>query len=128
RRFGNRVYYGDASRQDILDAAGADEAEILVLAVDDPEKSLEVVRVARRHFPNMEIIARARNRKHAVELMELGVVNIHREMYLTSLEVARQVMLKKGRSAELLESRLATFKEHDERLLTQQFELRGSGE
>jgi len=65
RRFGNRTYYGDASRIDILRAAGADKAQILVLAIDDVEASLRTAENTRRHFPKLKIYARARNRFHA---------------------------------------------------------------
>lgn len=124
RKFGNKVFYGDASRADILEAAGAKKAKIFVLAIDDPEKSLATAKLLKEHFPNLTIIARARNRRHAIDLMELGIDLIHRETYLTSLEVAKEVLLLKGEKREIINKRLAKFRTHDEEILKKQFELR----
>lgn len=123
RQFGNKVYYGDASRHDILEAAGAKKAKYLVLAIDDVEASIETARVVRSHYPNLEIIARVRNRAHALELMEMGITSVHRETYMTSLEVAKEVMLKRGKPADAVERAIARFRLHDERILKKQMEF-----
>lgn len=125
RKFGNKIFYGDASRADILRASGAATAEAFVLAIDDPDKSIQTARLVRAKFPHLKIIARARNRRHAISLMELGVENIHRETLLTSLEVAKEVVLAvNGTRREDINQRLAKFRQTDEKILRRQFELR----
>lgn len=124
REFGNKVYYGDASRHDILEAAGAKKAKYFVLAIDDPDQSVAAAKIVRKHFPNLEIIARARNRQHALDLMELGITSVHRETYMTSLDVAKEVMLKRGKAEDAVERALRNFRIHDEKILAKQLELR----
>jgi monovalent cation:proton antiporter-2 (CPA2) family protein len=124
RKFRNKVFYGDASRKDLLEAAGAKTASYFVLAIDDVESSIETAKTVREYFPNLNIIARARNRRHAMELMELGIKNIHRETLLTSLEVAKELLLFKGRDREVVNKKLERFVNHDEEVLRQQFHLR----
>ena len=124
RKYKNKVFYGDASREDILEAAGAKDAKMMVLAIDDVSNSLATAAMVRKKFPHMNIIARARNRQHAIDLMELGVDNIHRETFLTSLEVAKEVMLAKGESRQRINQKLAKFRTHDEQILRNQFDLR----
>ena len=75
RRFGNKVYYGDASRLDLLRAAGAESAQILVLAIDDVDASVRTAILAREQFPHLKVFARARNRQHAFALMDAGVTD-----------------------------------------------------
>jgi glutathione-regulated potassium-efflux system ancillary protein KefC/glutathione-regulated potassium-efflux system protein KefB len=122
RRFGNKVYYGDASRVEVLNAAGAANAEILVLAIDDVEASMRAVELVRRQFPHLKILARARNRQHAIRLTDLGVHYMIRETFLSSLDMAQQTLETLGMSrAESLES-IHRFKAHDERTLDLQRE------
>src|SRR5207248_1505461 len=92
RRFGNKVYYGDASRLELLRAAGADRARILVLAIDDADASKRTAALAREYFPRLKIYARARNRQHAFALMDVGVTEIVRDTYASSLEIAAWVL------------------------------------
>ena len=124
RKFGSKIYYGDASRKDILEAAGAASAKIFVLAIDDVEKSAETATLVKNHFPQLQIIARVRNRQHALRLLELGVENVHRETYLTSLEVAKEIMLAKGKPRAIINGQLAKFRTHDEEILRKQLEVR----
>ena len=124
RKFGNKVYFGDASRKDILQAAGAQKAKYFVLAIDDPQQSITAVRVVKEHFPHLNIIARARNRQHALDLMELGVTSIHRETYMTSLEVAKEIMTQRGKNKQAIDRAIKSFILHDENILKKQFELR----
>jgi len=120
RRFGSRAYYGDASRLDMLRAAKADKAEILVLAIDDIEASVRTVATVRKHFPNLRIYARARNRFHAYRLLDLGVDYLMRETYLSSLEIGRQVLLGLGLAEWEAHDTVARFQEHDERAMQRQ--------
>jgi glutathione-regulated potassium-efflux system ancillary protein KefC/glutathione-regulated potassium-efflux system protein KefB len=96
RSFGNKLYYGDASRLELLRAAGAEQAEVLVLAIDDVEASLRTAEMVRRHFPRLRILARARNRQHVFRLMEAGVEEIWRETLGSSLEVAGATLVALG--------------------------------
>jgi uncharacterized protein (DUF924 family)/voltage-gated potassium channel Kch len=92
RRFGNQVYYGDASRLDLLRAAGAERARVLVLAIDDVEASVRAAALVRAQFPALKVYARARSRQHAFQLMEAGVHWVIRETYVSSLEMAGVVL------------------------------------
>jgi glutathione-regulated potassium-efflux system ancillary protein KefC len=96
RRFGWRVFYGDATRLDLMRTAGADKAKLLVLAVDDVEQSIEVARMAREHFPQLAIVARARNVQHFYALRELGVTQIERETLDSALMSARSALVALG--------------------------------
>jgi monovalent cation:proton antiporter-2 (CPA2) family protein len=120
RRFGSRAYYGDASRLDLLRAAKADKADILVLAIDDIEASVRTVETVRKHFPNLKIYARARNRFHAYRLLDHGVDHLMRETYLSSLELGKQVLLGLGFAEWDARDTVSTFHEHDERSLLRQ--------
>lgn len=123
RRFGNKVYYGDASRRDILEAAGAEKAKMFVLAVDDVDKSVEIAKLCKDNFPNLKIFARVRNRQHAIDILKLGITNVHRETYLTSLEVAKEVLMEKGFKRENINKKLAEFRRRDEDILRKQMEI-----
>ena len=92
RRFGWRVYFGDATRLDLLRTAGAAQARILVLAVDDIGQSLEIATLARQHFPQLQVVARARNLQHYFRLRDLGVRLIERETLDSALMSARSVL------------------------------------
>ncbi|MGH8759201.1 MAG: monovalent cation:proton antiporter-2 (CPA2) family protein [Burkholderiales bacterium] len=120
RRFGSRAYYGDASRFEMLLAAKADKAEILVLAIDDVESSLRTAETAKKHFPNLRIYARARNRFHAYRLLDIGVDYLIRETYVSSLELTQQVLRGLGLSEWEAQDAVATFRRHDEQFLARQ--------
>ena len=123
RRFGNRLYYGDASRLELLAAAGAERAEVLVVALDDVEASVRTAELARRHFPALKIIARARNRQHAFRLIELGISPVVRELYASSLEAAHETLLALGLPPAEARQSVKTFRAHDERTLAEQAAL-----
>jgi monovalent cation:proton antiporter-2 (CPA2) family protein len=120
RKFGSKVYYGDPTRVDLLRAAGADQARVLVVALEDMEESLRVVEMARRHFPNLTIAARARNRRHVHHLMDRGVTRIVRETFDSSLRLTADVLRDLGVSEEETARTLDTFRAHDERTLIRQ--------
>lgn len=92
RKFGTKVYYGDPTRAELLRAAGAESAQLLVVALDDMAENLTVVEVVQRNFPRIQIIARARNRRHAHLLMERGVKAIVRETFYSSLRLSEMVL------------------------------------
>lgn len=124
RRFGNKVYFGDASRLDLLRAAGADKAKAFVLAVDDVEASVKIAEIVKKYFPTLRIYARARNRIHAFKLMELGVVCLERETVAASLDLAVKVFEGLGTATDEARNIVAAFRRHDEQLLLEQYELR----
>jgi glutathione-regulated potassium-efflux system ancillary protein KefC/glutathione-regulated potassium-efflux system protein KefB len=124
RRFGNTVHYGDPSRPDLLRAAGIEQAEVFVLAVDDPDKALAIVAYVRAHHPSVRILARARNRTHAYRLMEQGVYKVFRETYASSLEMAEEVFVDLGYSEAMAQRTVSLFRRHDEALMAEQFEIR----
>ena len=124
RRFGNKVYYGDASRLDLLRAAGAATARILVLAIDDVEASLRTAVLVREQFPNLKIFARARNRQHAFALMDAGVTVLVRETYGSSLEMAGRVLEALGATPATARETVRRFREHDEATFAAQYAVK----
>ena len=125
RRFGTEIYYGDASRVDLLRAAKADKAKVFVLAIDEMEASLRAAETVKHHFPHLKIIARARNREHANALMALGVEHVIRELFHSSLVAAREVLEELGLSPAETHMAVRLFREHDEAALVQQAAIRG---
>jgi glutathione-regulated potassium-efflux system ancillary protein KefC/glutathione-regulated potassium-efflux system protein KefB len=124
RRFGNKVYYGDASRREVLEAAGAARAEVFVLAIDDIELSMRTAAVVRRHFPHLRVLARARNRQHAIRLLDLDIRYVIRETYLSSLDLARHALEGLGMSRAEANESIHRFDEHDQKTLEWQREAR----
>jgi len=120
RRFGRKVYYGDASRLDLLRAAKADKAKLFVLAIDDVEASIQTAETVRRHFPTLKIYARARNRFHAYRLMDVGCELIERETFRSSLQLSEQVLTALGVSEWSAQLTVSRFKAHDEQTLERQ--------
>lgn len=123
RHFGNTVFYGDASRLDLLRAAQADKAEIFVIATEDPESNLRTARLIRRHFPHLKVFARARNRQHVFKLMDLNVDSIVRDTFFSSLEIARGVFEALGYDEAGADEYVRRFREHDERVLANQYPI-----
>ena len=124
RRFGNKLYYGDASRLDLLAAAGAAHAEVLVVAIDEVEASVRTAELARRHYPHLKVLVRARNRQHAFRLMDLGITVIVREMFAGSLEIAHETLLALGLPPAEARQSVQTFRAHDERVLVEQSKIK----
>jgi monovalent cation:proton antiporter-2 (CPA2) family protein len=120
RKFGSKIYFGDASRLDLLRAARADLAEIFVLAIDDIEASVKTAAIVKKHYPHLKIYARARNRLHAYKLMDIGVDKLIRETLLSSLELASDVFVGLGYSLAEAQEAMRLFRQHDEELLTGQ--------
>jgi monovalent cation:proton antiporter-2 (CPA2) family protein len=117
KRFGSRIYYGDAGRLDILRAAGTDKALAFVLAIDNVDSSVRVAEIVRRNFPELPIYARARDRIHVHKLMDLGVTIIERETFLSALELTRRLLRGLGLSPAEVKRLLETFKRQDEKRL-----------
>jgi len=125
RRFGNEIFYGDASRLDLLEIAGAKQAKVFVLAIDDVAASIHTAKAVREHFPHLKIFARARNRQHVYELMTLGAHVINRETFASSLELSEELLVELGMSEEKAKLTILKFRGHDERVLIEQQKLYG---
>jgi glutathione-regulated potassium-efflux system protein KefB len=120
-QFGNKGYFGDASRLSILEAAETNKARAFVIAIDDVDKSLKIAELVKSYFPHVPIYARARNRRHVHQFMDLGVVNIERETFISSLELTRDVLRGLGLPEGEIRFTVDTFKEHDEARLYEDY-------
>jgi len=128
RKYGNEIYYGDGSRIDLLEAAGAQRAKILVLAIDQVEASVAAAALIREQFPHLKVFARARNRQHAYQLMDLGVQVIRRETFLSAADMGREVLQALGVDGRAAHALTARFVEHDERRLHEHHSLHNDEE
>jgi monovalent cation:proton antiporter-2 (CPA2) family protein len=113
-RVGLKAHYGDASRLELLVAAGCAKARVFVLAVDEPEKSLDIAQMVRKHFPHLPIIARARDRPHFYRLVRVGPDVIVRETFGSAVEAGMAAMRKLGFRAYQCERLARAFRRHDE--------------
>ncbi|MED5621182.1 glutathione-regulated potassium-efflux system protein KefC [Ideonella sp. BN130291] len=113
RRFGWPVFYGDATRLDLLRTAGAERAKVLVLAIDDIDQSLQVARLAREHFPHLALVARARNVRHYYRLRDLGVTLVERETLDSALMSGRSVLQLMGWQPHAARQQALRFRQHN---------------
>jgi glutathione-regulated potassium-efflux system ancillary protein KefC/glutathione-regulated potassium-efflux system protein KefB len=123
RRFGNMVYYGDASRLELLESARARDAKLFVLAIDDVEASMKTAALVRRHYPDLPILARARNRVHYYRLRDLDIRG-ERDTFRSSLETARQALETLGFDAARAARAVELFTKHDLQQLDIQYAVR----
>ncbi len=119
RRFGNHIYYGDPTHQELLRSAGAAHVKVFVVAIDDVGNSLAMLRLLRTHYPDALVLARARDRRHAWQLQDLGA-KVFRELFGSSLEMGREVLVALGVDPLQAEARVRRFRAFDERLLEAQ--------
>ena len=124
RKMGFKVYYGDATRPDLLKSAGADDAKILIAAIGSPETNREIVAIARKHFPGIKIMARAENHFDAYELIDLGIKDIYRENLHTSVRLAVDVLVSLGQRKYTAMRQGQRFLKYDEETLAQMAEIR----
>ncbi|MBC7709982.1 MAG: cation:proton antiporter [Rhizobacter sp.] len=117
RRFGNKIYYGDATRLDLLRAAKTGEAKLFVVCVDDVESANKIVKLVQQQYPQVKILARARNRTHLMELREIGVQAPVREMFAGSVQLATHVLEALGEPRENLDKIIDRFVAHDLQML-----------
>ena len=113
RAFGYQVHYGDASRLDLLRTAGAGHARVLVVAVDDEEQSLRIVALAQEHFPQLELVARARDVTHWNRLRDQGVTRVEREVFESSLRSGRTVLEVLGQTPHEARQHAMRFRRHN---------------
>ncbi len=117
RRFGGRVYFGDATRPEILEAAQVEKARAVVVCISNVAGSLKCVELLRRRYPDVPVYVRARDREHVHQLMDLGVERVIRETLLSALEMSRQVLMETGLTRREAERTVQMFAERDERRL-----------
>jgi monovalent cation:proton antiporter-2 (CPA2) family protein len=117
RKYGFKVFYGDALRMDLLEAAGAREARLLVIALDNRDKITELVKIAKHNYPNMKILARVYDRAHAYEVMREGVDDVYREVFGSSMDMARDALVTLGKHPHEAERAIRLFRKHDEKML-----------
>jgi voltage-gated potassium channel Kch len=117
RKLGLRVYYGDASRHDLLDAAGAAQAKLLIIALGSAEKTLDLVHTAQKHYPQLTILARAFEWDDAHDLLDAGVQYVYRETLDTSLRLGTDALHLLGFRAYQAHRAAQTFLRHDEESL-----------
>lgn len=114
RRFGHQVFFGDAARLDLLEAAGIDQAELLVVAIDDHSRCRTIVELVRRHYPQLRIISRARGRREAAELLRAGADHVERETFNSALALGREALRSLGLRAYQAHRATELFRHHDE--------------
>ena len=120
RKFGNKVYYGDPKNPEILRAAGINKARLFILAIDDLERSITTAEYLRKNYPDLIVLARARDRQHYYRLREVGVRHIWRETYLSSLDMSRESLQLLGISPEKARETVQTFRDYDDDLIERQ--------
>ena len=121
RQFGNKIYYGDAANSRLLRTSGLEKAAAFVCAVGAVEKSVAIVAMVRREFPDVRVFARARNRVHEMHLRSLGVDGVIRDTLMSSVELAGVILQKLGRSPDEVESIKTRFLEIDRTTLEKQY-------
>ncbi|MBA2124630.1 glutathione-regulated potassium-efflux system protein KefB [Hyphomicrobium methylovorum] len=120
-RFGATAFFGDASRTEVLEAAQIGRARAFVLAIDDVEAAMRAAAIVKANYPNVPIYARARDRLHALRLLDLGVTGIRRETFLASLDLTRELLVGLGYSERVAQRAVQTFRNHDERRLNEDY-------
>jgi len=123
KRFGNKAFFGDVSRPEVLEAAQIGKARAFVLAIDDVEASMRAAEIVKTRYPHVPVYARARDRMHAMRLLDLGVAELRRETFLASLDLTRLLLLGLGYSQRVAERAVNTFRDHDERRLNEDYKL-----
>jgi monovalent cation:proton antiporter-2 (CPA2) family protein len=112
RKFGFKVYYGDATRADLLASAGADKAKVLIVTVDDQQKSLKIIDLAQRSYPHLKILARSVNQKHSYELLDRKVDGYKRDIFESSLHLGIEALTHLGYNRYRAHRLAQTFRNH----------------
>jgi glutathione-regulated potassium-efflux system ancillary protein KefC len=126
RKFGFRVFYGDATRLDLLRAAGADSADFLIITLDEPETITRLARSAKANFPRLRIIARAHDMRHMFELRDFGIEAIERETWLSALRLGEVALAEISADPERARRAARAFAEHDGEVLAKLYEVHRS--
>ncbi|TMP86003.1 potassium transporter [Pseudoalteromonas ruthenica] len=125
RRFGTQVFYGDAGRKELLDAAGAEHAQMLVIAIDDADKTLTIIELAKKYYPHLKLVARARDRRHAYQLIGADIDAFNRETVDSAINLAVESLQLLGNSEPDAQRAGELFRNHDRESLLQLAELWG---
>lgn len=120
RKYGNKVYFGDSTRLDVLRAAGAESAEVFILSIVNQEASIKTAAAVKKHFPNLKVFARARNRPHTYLLMDIGVDYVIRETFYSAVELAHQLLLAMNINSSEAKKITQEFQSYDEDLVMKQ--------
>ena len=121
-RFGFKVYFGDGTRLDVLHAAGASEADVVILCIDDPQATDAVVGLVQEHFPGAQLLVRAFDRRHVIALAERGIEHAVRETFAAALDVGALALRAVGRSERESEEIIADIRGRDGARLAAQIE------
>ena len=122
RKFGFEVYYGDITRLDLLQSAGADEAELLIIAMNDVEVSKKLIKLAKKHYPHLKIAANAADYASAFKLMDEGIAVVQRETMGSALELGQEALKLLGVEPYEAYRLMRTFKKHNERMMPALYE------
>jgi monovalent cation:proton antiporter-2 (CPA2) family protein len=125
RKFGFKVFYGDALRLDLLEAAGAKEAKLLIIAIDEPEKITELVKIAKQNFPHLKLLVRVYDRAHAYDVLKEGIDDVYREVFGSSMQMAEDALVVLGQQRQTAERAVKLFRTHDEKFLRQAAQHQG---
>ena len=117
RKFGFKVFYGDALRLDLLEAAGAKEAKLLIIAIDEPDKITELVKIAKQNFPHLKLLVRVYDRAHAYDVLKEGINDVYREVFGSSMQMAEDALVVLGQQRSAAERTVKLFRSHDEKFL-----------
>lgn len=117
RKLGLKAYYGDATRDDLLRAAGANDAKLIIIALDSPQKCIELVETVKKHFQHLHVLVRAQDRPDAYELMDAGVLHLYRETFDSSLRMGVDALQLLGRRSYQAHRAAMIFRKHDDRAL-----------
>jgi len=117
RKLGFEVYYGDATRMELLESAGIAEARVLICAIDDPDTTLQLTKTIKKKYPNLKLMIRAKNRYDAYELLNMGVSNVYRESLETSVRLAGDVLHQMGFRKYTIHRQAQKFIKYDEESL-----------
>ena len=128
QNFGYRVFYGDATRQDLLRIAGAEKAEVMVIAVDDEKQTNQIVKLVQEHFPHLKIVARAKDVAHWFALRDMGVQYVDRELFDSSLQTAEKTLELMGYTPEDAQYVVTVFRAHNIELSDKMYEHRNDRE
>lgn len=123
RQFGHKVFYGDSSRIELLYAAGAAEAKLFVMAIDDVERSLQTIDLVKQHFPHLKILARAIDRRHAYELLRRDVAVVERETFESALSLGAEALKLLGFRAYHAHRAARIFRHHDIKAMREMAEI-----
>ena len=124
KKYDLKVYYGDASRPDLLAAAGADKADLLVIAISDPDKIKKIAGHAKKNHPNLKILARAVSRPHAQDLIELGVDGYERQSFQASIQMGAKALSMLGMRQHKAQRLAQAFARYDQQILEETVEMR----